>query len=201
MKRKFFILFFAIFTALFSCTRTNAPLPEEDMLYRVECFYQQHPDSALRILNTLNVSVLSEKEQAHYCLLEANLKDLTRQNDEEEKDSLFQVAANYFIGGKDKYYEAMTYFLLSGQHNLNGEGKRGVLDYRVKARQSSGQCNHVDERLIRFSPTPTDEKNEIDRVKYAIHQRLGMSYAASGYFKESINHLNILSIRNGLSVC
>ena len=39
------------------------------MLYRVECFYQQNPDSALQILDTLNVSVLSEKERVHYNLL------------------------------------------------------------------------------------------------------------------------------------
>ncbi|MCQ2303340.1 MAG: hypothetical protein MJZ94_12055, partial [Bacteroidales bacterium] len=69
MKLKHLILSFAVFAALFSCTRTDAPLPEEDMLYRVECFYQQNPDSALQILDTLNVSVLSEKELAHYNLL------------------------------------------------------------------------------------------------------------------------------------
>ena len=39
------------------------------MLYHVECFYQQNPDSAMQILDTLNVDVLSEKERVHYNLL------------------------------------------------------------------------------------------------------------------------------------
>ena len=189
MKHFLHTWFLTLVVMASACGRQDTPPPaEEDMLYRVECFYQQNPDSALQILDTLNVSVLSEKEQAHYCLLKANLKVLARQNDT-EMDSLFQVAANYFVGGKDKYYEAKTYFNLAWQYGLKGEGKQAILDYRLKALQSIEQCGHVDERLIRFSPNPTDEKSEIDRVKYAIHQRLGMSYAASGYFRESIGHL------------
>ena len=98
---------------LAACAKHNpTPPPEEDMLYRVECFFQTRPDSAMQILDTLNLSVLSEKERAHYCLLRARVNDFFRKRDS-ETDSLLQVAEDYFAGSKDKYFEAMTYFTLA----------------------------------------------------------------------------------------
>ena len=155
-----------------ACAKHEVPPQEEDMLYRVECFYQYHLDSANQILDTLNLSVLSEKERAHYCLLRAKVNDGLHKY--ADFDSLMQVAEKQFIGGKDRYFEAMT------QH---------VLDYRLKALQSIEQCQHVDERFVRFSLTPTDEQTVIDRLKYAIHQRLGMSYTNTGYHREGVDHL------------
>lgn len=188
MKRFFYICLLALVALATSCSRNGAPPVEEDTLYRMECFYQMYPDSALRILDTLDVDALSAKERAHYCLLKAGVRDMTWQNDA-ETDSLLQETADYFIGGRDKYYEALAYMALARQYGLNGEGIQTILDCRLKALQSIGQCRHVDERLIRFSPVTTDEQNEIDRMKYAIHQRIGMSYTASGYYREGIGHL------------
>ena len=54
------------FLLLAACAKHDTPPPpEEDMLYRVECFYQNNLDSAMQILDTLNLSVLSDKERAH----------------------------------------------------------------------------------------------------------------------------------------
>ena len=39
--------------------------PQEDLLYDLELVYQPYPDSAMQILDTLNVSVLSEKERCN----------------------------------------------------------------------------------------------------------------------------------------
>ena len=184
-------LFFLATVLLTACAKRQTPPPlEEDMLYRVECFFQSQPDSAMQILDTLNLSVLSEKERAHYCLLRARVNDFFRKRDS-ETDSLLHVAEDYFAGSKDKYFEAMTYFTLARQYGFKSESKQTVLDYRLKALQSIEQCRHVDERLVRFSLKPTDEQNEIDRVKYAIHQRLGMSYAGTGYHREGVDHLKL----------
>ena len=161
---------------------------EEDMLYRVECFLQQKPDSASQILDTLNLSVLSEMERAHYCLLRAKVKDAIGQNDA-EADSLLQVAENHFIGSKEKYYEATTYLSLARQSIRNGDARQVILDYRQKALQSIEQCQHVDERLVRYSQPPVSEQDKIDQLKYTIHQKLGMSYGSTGYHKESVAHL------------
>ena len=165
MKRLFYIGL-VLLGFLAACKPAQTPPPEEDMLYRVECFYQTNLDSARRILDTLNVSLLSEKERAHYCLLRAKVNDgLRKYND---FDSLMQVAEKQFVGGKDKYFESMTYWVLARVAQVENLGEQHVLDYRLKALQSIKQCHHVDERFVRFSLKPTDEKNEIDRLKYAI---------------------------------
>ena len=190
MKRWFSIglLLFAVLVVACS-KRETPPPPEEDMLYRVECFYQTNLDSARQILDTLNLSALSEKERAHYCLLRAKVNDgLRKYND---FDSLMQVAEKQFVGGKDKYFESMTYWILARVAQVENLGEQHVLDYRLKALQSIEQCEHVDERFVRFSLKPTDEQNEIDRLKYAIHQRLGMSYTNSGYHREGVDHLKL----------
>lgn len=188
MKRLFSIGFLTLVLMMIACSKHETPPPlEEDMLYRVECFYQTHLDSANQILDTLNLSVLSEKERAHYCLLRAKVNDGLHKYD--DFDSLMQVAENQFIGGKDRYFEAMTYWILSRMAQVKNLGNQHVLDYRLKALQSIEQCQHVDERFVRFSLTPTDEQTVIDRLKYAIHQRLGMSYTNTGYHREGVDHL------------
>ena len=178
-----------LLAVLAACAK-RVPPPEEDMLYCVECFYQQSPDSAMQILDTLNLECLSEKERAHYCLLKAKTNQRQGTNDA-ATDSLLKVAENYFIGGKDKYFEAMTYWTMSGLSRNNAKERHAVLDYRLKALQSIEQCQHVDERIVRYSPTPTNEQDEIDRLKYAIHQRLGMSYTSNHYFREGVMHLKV----------
>lgn len=188
MKRILLIGLWILLGALAACTKTTTPPPpEEDMLYQVECFYQYDLNGARQALDTLNLSALSAKERAHYCLLRAKVNDGLRQYD--DFDSLLQVAEKQFVGGKDKYFEAMTYWVLARMAQVRMMGNQHVLDYRLKALQSIEQCKHVDERFVRFSLIPTDEQNEIDRLKYAIHQRLGMSYTDSGYHREGANHL------------
>ena len=85
MKPWLHILFSCFLLA--ACAKHEAPPPEEDMLYRVECFYPNNPDSAMQILDTLNLSALSEKERAHYCLVRMWVKELKDQYDS-EVDSL-----------------------------------------------------------------------------------------------------------------
>jgi len=189
MRQKLNILAVWGFVFVAACAKHDSPpSPEEDMLYRLECVYGSSPNNALQILDTLNLSVLSEKERAHYCLLRVKVKDMVRQNDE-ESDSLLQVAENYFVGSKEKYFEATTYFFLARQSTCKGEARQVILNYRQKAMQSIEQCQHVDERLIRFSETPISEQDKIDQLKYAIHQKLGMSYGSTGYNEESVAHL------------
>ena len=189
MKRLFSIGLLLFVVLMSACSKhVTPPSPEEDMLYRVECFYPNHPDSALQILDTLNLSVLSEKEQAHYCLVRMWVKELKNQYDS-EIDSLLQVAEDYFVGSQDKYYETMTLLSLARLNLFKGRTRQTVLDYRQKAMQSIELCQHVDERLLRYSEPPISEQEKIDKVKYAIHQKLGMSYGSTGYHKESIEHM------------
>ena len=178
-------LFFLIAVLPIACAKHNMPPPEEDMLYRVECFHQSRPDSAFQILDTLDVSVLSKKERAHYCIIKARTMAILYM-DQNVIDSLIDEAELYYSGSDEKYYEAMTYWQKGWKNSISNQ-----MDYRQKALQTIEKCKHVDERLVRYSETPTDEQYIIDRMKYAIHQRLGMSYLGSGYNEEALKHLKI----------
>lgn len=186
MKRFFSIGLLTFVLMMIACSKHETlPPHEEDMLYRVECFYQQNPDSAMRILDTLNVEALSEKERAHYCLLKALLIGNDKRYDV-EFDSLLQVAEAQFVGGRDKYHEAWTYWLMGNKTTNQQQPKQIALDAMLKARSSIESCRHVDKRLVAFSPTPTNEQEVIEKSKYFIYLELGMIYGASVYIADAI---------------
>lgn len=174
---------------IISCTKTTTPPPsEEDMLYQVECFYQTHLDSANQILDTLNLSVLSEKERAHYCLLRLDAL-FDKMFYDAGIDSLLQVAENCFVGGDDKYFEAKSYYAKGYAYRSSPQYRWLCIDNYQKAKQSIDQCQHVDERFVRFSPTPTTEQDVIDHLKYKIYSGLGSAYGDFGYHNESLEVL------------
>ncbi len=173
---------------LVACAKHEAPPPEEDMLYRVECFLQQKPDSAMQILDTLDVSVLSKKERGHYCLLQLEVLYNIRFYDT-EIDSLLQVADNEFAGGDDKYFEAWSYYSKGYAYRSSPQHRWLCIDNFLKAKQSIDQCKQVDERLVRFKPTPTTEQDVIDRLKYKIYSGLGSAYGDFGYHTEAMEVL------------
>lgn len=191
--RTFFekIVFLMLLALLFAChgpQREAKPCPQEDVLYQLEGCCVRKPDSTLKVLDTLDISVLSEKERAHYCLLKARTRDALFFYDA-ETDSLSQVAKDYFIGGKDKYFEAMTYEALAHVGLKNGQGSQYRLDWRQKALQSIEQCQSVDKRLVRYNPKYATEQEFIDGIKHGLHWRLGMTYIQCGYKKDGIFHL------------
>lgn len=162
--------------------------PQEDVLYQVEDFYSQKPDSVLQILDTLNIEALSEKERAHYCLLKVCVYDVLFKYDD-ETDSLLQKAQDYFVVGKDKYFEARTCEALSRIAFKMGKGEQYKLDWLQKAVESIDQCQHIDERIIRFANRPVSEKEWIDFQKYDLQFQLGMCYLDNGYTREGLHHL------------
>ena len=191
MKRLFPIGFLLFVVLVAACSKqVTPPLPEEDMLYRVECFLKQKPDDAMQILDTLNVSVLSDKEQAHYSLLRALLIN-NKKRFGAELDSLSQVACNQFIGSDDKYHEAWTYWLMANKSANMQQPKQIALESMLQAHKSIEACRHVDKRLVELSPKPTDEQTVIDNLKYFIYLELGMTYTSSVYFAEAIPPLRL----------
>lgn len=192
IKTHLHIILILLYTLLSGC-RTQAPTSSEDMLYEVEGFYQTNPGKALKILDNFDVSALSEKEQAHYCLLRAKVYDAHFRHNN-EMDSLLKVAENCFVGGDDKYFEAVTCMYLARYIQVTRQGVDEALSWELQALQSIEQCQNVDERLVSYSQTPTDIQNEIDRIKYVVHQRLGMLYGEIGDWRESITHLKISEI-------
>lgn len=178
-----------VLAAMMSCAkRPTAPPLQEDILYQLNYYGAAKPDSVMQILDTLDIDVLSEKERAHYCLLKVGVCDKLHLYGD-ETDSLLQVAEDYFIGGKDKYFEAETYEHRARIASKEGKGDQAKLECLLKALQSIEQCHYVDERFVRFSIKPVTEQDVIDLKKYRIHYKLGMCYLGNDYTKESLEHL------------
>ena len=180
---------FLLLAVLASCAKQPiVPPPQEDVLYQIEDCFAQNPDSVMQILDTLDVTVLSEKERAHYCLLKVWTRDYRYLYDS-ITDSLLQVAENYFVGGKDKWFEAETCEALSRIAFKEGKGEQIKLDWLLKAYQSIAQCKHLDERFIRYSNREETPKERIDSYRNMIQMRLGMCYLDNDYYKEGLCHL------------
>ena len=177
MKRFFAILpFFALLLLATSCEK-HIP-PQEDLLYEIELLYQPHPDSAMRILDTLNVSLLSEKERAHYCLLRARTNQISLKFNA-ETDSLLNEAENYYANSNEYYFAALTYLCQARQASNTGNGHDVILNYMLKASQSIEQCQNID------------RQNDVERLRHEIHEHLGTTYGMCGYFKEASEHLSL----------
>lgn len=180
---------FLLLAVLASCAKQpTVPPPQEDVLYQIEDRFAQNPDSVMQILDTLDVTVLSEKERAHYCLLKVWTRDYRYLYDS-ITDSLLQVAENYFVGDKDKWFEAETCEALSRIAFKEGKGEQIKLDWLLKAYQSIAQCKHLDERFIRYSNREETPKERIDSYRNMIQIRLGMCYLDNDYYKEGLYHL------------
>ena len=187
MEARHFI--FGLLFALAACTNhTTISPPQEDILYQVECFFSHKPDSALQILDTMDVRALSEKERAHYCLLKVKVRDAFFLYDD-ETDSLLQVAENYFVGGNDKWFEAQTCEALSRIAFKEGKGEQIKLDWLLKAYQSMEQCKQVDKRFFLLSSKDKTVQELIDSYRYKIQMRLGICYLDNSYTEEGLAHL------------
>ena len=173
---------------LAACAKQPTPPPQEDLLYQVESFFTQKPDSALQILDTLKVDVLSKKEQAHYCLLKVRARDYLFLYDS-ITDSLLKVAEDYYVVGNDKWFEALTCEALSRITFKEGKGEQIKLDWLLKAFQSIEECRHVDERFLRYFGNIESEQEWIDNYRYKIQMRLGMCYLDNNYHKEGLRYL------------
>lgn len=165
--------------ALLSCSKPQVqPCFQEELLYRVEGFYRQNPDSALHLLDTLNITVLSEKERAHYCLLKVKVRDCFYLYDD-ETDSLLQEVQRYFIGSRDYYFAAETCEALSRVGFKRGEGKAYKIEWLQKGLENIEQCERVDQRLLLYRNDSVTERHFIDNLKYRIIWRLGMDYSSN----------------------
>lgn len=196
MKYKIKLLPLAVTLALyvFSCQMPTTFSPQEDVLYQVECLFQNHPDSAIQILDTLNVGALSEKEKAHYCLLKAQTI-LLMDFGNAEADSLLQVAADYFSRHDEKYFEALTYFNQSRQMGvtmgLETQNEKECTELMLKALQCINDCQHLDPRLLQCSKKEADEQYKIGSLRSQIQMGLSSLYASTGFVEESIYYTKL----------
>ncbi len=196
MKRIFkkLSILVALLSGVSACQQHHIPTPEEDQLYQVECFYYNHPDSAMQILDTLVVEKLSEKEKAHFCLLKAQTI-LQMDFSNAEADSLLNVAAAYFSRHDDEYFEALTYFNQSRRMGvtmgLETQNEKECTELMLKALQCIEDCQHLDPRLLQCSEKEADEQYKISSLRSQIQMGLSSLYASTGFVEESIHYAKL----------
>ena len=178
----------ALFCTVGCQQRKTLPSPQEEVLYEVECFYARRPDSALQILDTLDIEALSQKERAHFCLLKAQSISLIDFTDP-EADSLLQVAEDYFSSHDEKYFEALTYYARSRIAGLDGSDEKTVTEFALRTLHCIEACQNVDERLLRCSND--DEQTIIGTVRSQIQMNLSAFYASTGFVEESIHYAKL----------
>lgn len=91
-----------------SCCK-HTPLPAE--LRKAEALMENHPDSALTVLEQIsNTKHFDKAAQATYCLLLTQARD--KNYIEHTSDSIIKIAVDYFDSHKDKERKAQSYYYL-----------------------------------------------------------------------------------------
>lgn len=180
MKTHLPLIGILLFLAFLGCNNPHADNGYEDVLYQLECFCTTHPDSAQRILGTINPDVLSQREMAHLCYLKVLVKD-AKFDFGDETDSLLQIAQHYYLGSADRYHEAGVCEAIARVGFKRGRTLDYKLEWNLKALQSIEQCQHVDARLLLCQPDGTTEQDVIDDYKYKLIWRLGGDYGMGHY--------------------
>lgn len=97
-------------------------------LYDVESFISERPDSALKIVESMNRSLLkTKKDRAHHALLYAmaldkNYIDVT-------DDSIARVAVDYYSKKGPEKYEARALYYLGLSYYYKGEYDKAILEF------------------------------------------------------------------------
>ena len=90
-------------------TACNDPKPVTDALHRAETLMNEHPDSALSILNAVSPDEMGQNStRAHYALLYTQAQD--KNYIDEVNDSLISVAVDYYRHTDDVRHKFLSYY-------------------------------------------------------------------------------------------
>ena len=99
-------LLLLLLTLLTAC---NDPKPVTDALHRAEMLMNEHPDSALAVLNTLSPDAMGKnRTRAHYALLYTQAQD--KNYIDETNDSLISIAVDYYRHTDDVRHKFLSYY-------------------------------------------------------------------------------------------
>ena len=92
--------------AMIAC---NDPKSVTDTLHRAEALMNEHPDSALSILNAISPDEMGQNStRAHYALLYTQAQD--KNYIDEVNDSLISVAVDYYRNTDDTRHQFLSYY-------------------------------------------------------------------------------------------
>ena len=149
------MLLMAILTCLSACTpekNRTALLPE---LQQAEAVMYERPDSALHLLQEMQIPASSDKlQKATWALL---MTQARYKNDIKQSDSLINIAYNYFIDKKNAQRKAMAVYY------------KGIIYHE----------NHQDKEALELflEAAKAVEQTKDYKLGYLIHSDIGMIYA------------------------
>ena len=121
------IIVLFIMSMFFSCRPDRQSVLN---LQHAEALMDQHPDSALTLLNKITPNSLSTEDNARYCLLMTQAKN--KNGLPLTSDSLISMAVEYYNDKKDLAIKAKTYFY-AGRVNVDMQNTKQAMEYLLKA--------------------------------------------------------------------
>ena len=114
-------------------TACNDPKTVTDALHRAETLMNEHPDSALAVLNTLSPDAMGKnRTRAHYALLYTQAQD--KNYIDETNDSLITVAADYYRHTDDVRRKFLSHYY-KGRVLANAENYLDATSCYMEAEQ------------------------------------------------------------------
>ena len=170
--------------AMIAC---NDPKSVTDALHRAEALMNEHPDSALSILNTLSPDEMGQNStRAHYALLYTQAQD--KNYIDETNDSLISVAVDYYRYTDDVRHKFLSYYY-KGRVLANAEDYLNAMTCYMEAEQLADKVG--DDYLVGLLYA---ELGRIYRLYYdypkslEAHQKAAECYERAG----KIRHRNYM---------
>lgn len=106
---------------MFSCQRNEN---RHNMLQNISDMMEEHPDSALSLLQQMNAAELNKADNALYCLLLFQAMDKNRIP--LSSDSLITIAVNYFEDSDDFLRKALSFYYLGRYYESQDDAERAT---------------------------------------------------------------------------
>lgn len=121
MMRKLLYFFILLIMTMFSCQRNEN---RHNMLQNISDMMEEHPDSALSLLQQMNAAELNKADNALYCLLLFQAMDKNRIP--LSSDSLITIAVNYFEDSDDFLRKALSFYYLGRYYESQDDAERAT---------------------------------------------------------------------------
>jgi uncharacterized protein HemY/cbb3-type cytochrome oxidase subunit 3 len=138
LKKRILIGGMLVWTIL-SCTRPN------DALLLAEQFMNEQPDSALLLLESIQIGTLSPRQHADWCLFMTQARDKTYQ---EQTDSLIRIAVAYYEAHDNPARQMLAYYSM-GRVSQEAQQATKAQEYYLKALEA-GESSTDDALLGRI---------------------------------------------------
>lgn len=180
IMRRYLYIIIGFALCLSACSQSET----EQLLCDVETYIMERPDSALKVLEGMDRSVLeSEKERAHYCLLLSMALD--KNWIDVASDSLTRIAVSYYEDHEPRqnyaralYYNGLTYFYQEDYENA-------IIEF-TKAEDVASECDSLYWGMIKIAQADTYDKifNDVEELSCLEEAYRVLKYVEPTYYKD-----------------